>query len=155
MAETENQSPGRRKNIDRRREPTTPFTKLGFKGSRSYERRKQDRQKNHFVDRYGWRAIFLVFMIINFSTLDAFFTLTLIDRGIVREGNPVMAYFLSLGIFPFVIIKYLLTMICSLTILVLKNHSFRGLISGESFIVLSLIIYLVIIIYEVVLLVMS
>lgn len=155
MAESENRFPERRKNIDRRREPTAPFTKSSLKGSRRYERRKQDRQKNHFVDLYSWRAILLVFMIINLSTLDAFLTLTLINRGIVKEGNPVMAYFLSLGILPFVIIKYFITVICSLTILVLKNHSFRGLISGKRFIVLSLIIYLVIILYEVVLLVMS
>lgn len=155
MAEAENCLPERRENQDRRNEPTAPFTKSSLKGSRRYERRKRDRQKNHFVDRYSWRVVFLIFMIINLSTLDAFLTLTLIELGIVIEGNPVMAYFLSLGIFPFVILKYSITVICSLTILVLKNHSFRGGISGKRFIVLSLIIYLVIIIYEVVLLVLG
>ncbi len=155
MALAENGSPERRENKDRRNEPTVPFTKSSLKGSRRYERRKLDRQKNHFVDRYGWRAVFLIFMIINLSTLDAFLTLTLIDMGIVREGNPVMAYFLSLGMVPFVIIKYFITVICSLTILVLKNHSFRGLISGKRFIVLSLVIYLLIIMYEVLLLALN
>jgi len=54
------------------------------------------------------------------SIFDALFTLILIDKG-STELNPVMAYFLQHGLLPFIVVKYFLTSIGVVILLIFKN----------------------------------
>jgi hypothetical protein len=54
------------------------------------------------------------------SMVDAFLTLFLIDNG-AREVNPIMAYCLSHGPSTFILIKYIITCISVLILLILSN----------------------------------
>jgi hypothetical protein len=58
--------------------------------------------------------------------VDAFFTLYLIEHG-ATEINPIMAYFLNLGPWPFIFIKYFLTCAGILCLLVAHNLYFKPL----------------------------
>ena len=54
------------------------------------------------------------------SIFDALFTLILIKNG-STELNPVMAYFLQHGLLPFIVVKYFLTSIGVVILLIFKN----------------------------------
>ena len=71
---------------------------------------RRDADKNYFifVDRYSPWLLMLIVLLIILSLADAFFTLYLIDHG-ATEITPIMAYFLSLGPWPFIFSKYFLT----------------------------------------------
>jgi hypothetical protein len=60
------------------------------------------------------------------SISDGLFTLHLIERGATEE-NPVMAWFLSLGAWPFMVAKFILTSSTVLILLVFHNYYFRPL----------------------------
>ena len=64
----------------------------------------------------------MVLIIMVLSTLDAVLTLFLLNHGAV-ELNPVMAYFLEISSTAFMLVKYTLTAISVLIILVL-NYTF-------------------------------
>ena len=54
------------------------------------------------------------------SIFDALLTLILIDKG-SSELNPVMDYFLQHGLLPFIVVKYCLTCIGVVILLIFKN----------------------------------
>lgn len=66
----------------------------------------------------------MLFAILSIS--DGFFTLNLIERGATEE-NPVMAWFLSHGPWPFMVAKFFLTSFAIIILLVFHNAYFRPL----------------------------
>jgi hypothetical protein len=60
------------------------------------------------------------------SISDGLFTLHLIERGATEE-NPVMAWFLKLGAWPFMVAKFILTSSAVIILLVFHNYYFRPL----------------------------
>lgn len=141
--------PERRQQKDRRAKPTSPFSSSSLFGSREKIRRKEDKQRHHYVDRYSFRSAVTILVIIVLSMTDATFTLKLVALGAAKEINPVMDFFLQLGPITFLTVKYVLTGICLLCFLIFKNHSFLGdRVTGSSLIVAVLIIYAVLIFYE-------
>lgn len=140
--------PDRRKNNDRRSRATNPFSFASLFGGRSHFRRKADGVRFYLVDRYSWRAVAAVFAIILLSILDAILTIKLIRIGAAREANPVMDFFLHLGLAPFLMVKYALTVGSVLVCLILKNYRMGGRIRVKWVLMSVLFLYGALIIYE-------
>ena len=111
----------RRTNPDRRQREMRIFSKYLFTGRRTEPRREEDKQRFHWIDRYSAKTLSVVLLIVLLSVLDALLTLDLIfNRGAV-ELNPVMAYCLEYGALTFFWVKYLLTCLGVLIVLLTKN----------------------------------
>jgi len=129
---------------DRRMCPTPIISRYTFRGGRRKIVRRGDDKKTHvFVDLYSTRLMIAVLSLICLSSLDAYLTLSLIEKGKVVEANPIMAYFLDLGIMHFTMTKFAITATALIILCVFKNLN----ISRIS-IPVALKIYLVVIIYE-------
>ena len=75
------------------------------------------------MDLYSTRLLIAVLTLLCLSCLDAYLTLVLISKGKVVEANPIMAYFLNMGIMPFTTIKFSITAISVVIMCLLKNVS--------------------------------
>jgi hypothetical protein len=140
---------------DRRRQPTRPFTLPSLFGRRKSIRRHEDKEAHKYVDRYSLRSVAIVLFILVLSVADAIFTLTLVSRG-AEEINPIMDFFLQRGPAIFLGVKYFLTVGSLLCFLILKNHYFlAGRISVKTILATMLILYVVLIGYELSLLAMT
>ncbi len=91
-----------------------------FNGRRERIRREEDSRQVFFFDRYHPKLFAAITAILMLSIFDALLTLILIDKG-STELNPVMAYFLQHGLLPFIVVKYLLTSIGVVILLIFKN----------------------------------
>ena len=143
--------PDRRKQ-NRRYKPTSPITVPSLFGKRKNVRRDEDRLTQPYVDLYSFSSVLSVLVTLILSVTDAIFTLKLISLG-GSELNPFMDFFLQLGPFPFLIVKYLLTGTCLIVFLVHKNRViFGGRLRVKFLLIFSLLVYFILIIYELVLL---
>ena len=105
-----------RSNQDRRQNHI-PFYKLFFfKGRRRTLQRTEDCKRVIVVDQYHPTLLISVLVVVGLSLLDAALTLTLLEKGAV-ELNPVMRYYINLGPWAFLMVKYGLTAM-ALTIMV-------------------------------------
>lgn len=109
----------RRSGNDRRRQMTS-LSQMMFFGKRQVIRREVDRQRLIWVDKYSPTLFISILIVVLLSMVDAFLTLFLIDNG-AREVNPIMAYCLSHGPSTFILIKYIITCISVLILLILSN----------------------------------
>ena len=109
-----------RRGRDRRTNQKARLKYLLFNGRREGIRREEDSLRIFFFDRYHPKLFAAITAILMLSILDALFTLILIDNG-SSELNPVMAYALQFGLLPFIVVKYFLTSIGVVLILVFKN----------------------------------
>lgn len=130
---------------DRRQNPTPLFSKYTFWGGRRRTiRRDKDKEKHLFVDLYSTRLLVAVILLLCLSCLDAFLTLLLIERGIAVEANPIMAHLLGYGIFPFIVIKFIVTAL-GITVLTL----FKNVKITRFSLPFAIKIYAVVILYEI------
>jgi hypothetical protein len=107
---------------DRRQTPTPVFSRYSLSGGRRrLVRRSEDKKKHLFVDLYSARLLIAIVLLMCLSSLDAYLTLELIERGKVIEANPIMAYFLNIGIMPFTTIKFVVTATALIVLCVFKN----------------------------------
>ncbi len=133
-----------RDSSDRRGRPTPILSRFTFiGGKRKIIRRDKDKKGHLFVDLYSTRLLLIVVLLLGMSCLDAYLTLTLINKGKVVEANPIMAYFLELGIMPFTMIKFGMTAAALVVLCLFKNVNITRI--GIS---LTIKIYLAVIIYE-------
>jgi hypothetical protein len=116
------QHPHQRQGVDRRQRCLPPLRYLLYKGRRREIRRREDHHRFLLLDRYSSTLFAIIVLILAFSLADAFLTLWLVDRG-ATELNPLMAFFLNHGPAVFIGVKYLLTSI-SLVILVIFSQVF-------------------------------
>ncbi|SPF32715.1 conserved membrane hypothetical protein [Syntrophobacter sp. SbD1] len=138
----------RRSRKDRRATPTSPFTFRSLVGSRRLYRRKEDSRKFFFVDLYSGSSVILLVSTLVLSLADAFFTLRLVSDNI-GELNPVMNFFLRLGPFQFIMIKWFMTAFGLTTLLILKNYYlWQGRIRVFSIMSFLPFLYLVLVTYE-------
>ena len=137
----------RRKGTDRRKAPTRPFSKYIFKGKRKQERRKEEDQ-NYYVDRYDAKYLALVLSILALCVFDAYFTLKILHYG-GKELNPLMIKFLDR--FPEIslVVKYLITVISLVILLVHKNFILFGKIKAYFFLYIIFSLYFILVLYEV------
>ena len=106
--------------FDRRKARVSIFSRHWLTGRRKAVRREPDRQKSYQIDTYGPKTLAAILIIITLSILDALFTLFLISHG-ATEVNPIMAYFLDMGPSVFIAAKYVLTAVCLILILAIRN----------------------------------
>jgi hypothetical protein len=113
----------RRSFRDRRSHNRPRLKFLLFGSQRKSARRDQDKKTFIYVDQYHpWLQVaFLILVVL--SICDALFTLHLIERG-AYEKNPVMVYFLGLGVGPFMVAKLVLTCSTVLVFLIFHNYYF-------------------------------
>lgn len=105
---------------DRRTDNRARLKYLFYNGRRERIRREEDIGRIFFFDRYNPKLFAAITAILMLSVLDALFTLILIDSG-SSELNPVMAYFLGHGLLPFIVVKYFLTSLGVVILLIFKN----------------------------------
>ena len=110
----------RRSGRDRRNQSRFNIRSLFIGGQRETIRRQEDTYKFFYVDRYSQILFVLITTILFLSVLDALLTLFLFNNG-ATEINPIMAYCLSHGPSTFILIKYAITCISVLILLVLSN----------------------------------
>ena len=109
----------RRRGQERRKKRIGFFSKYWLTGKREVFRRKEDSQTNEKVDRYSAKTLAVILIILMLSTIDAIFTIELINEG-ATELNPLMAYYLNHGPLVFFGAKYTLT--CASTLLIFFNQ---------------------------------
>jgi hypothetical protein len=116
----------RRRREDRRSQsqPGVRYFLLG--GRRQSARRGSDQAEYIYVDQYRPWLLVAIMLLAILSISDGLFTLHLIERGATEE-NPIMAWFLSLGAWPFMIAKFILTSSAIIILLVFHNYYFRPL----------------------------
>ena len=106
----------RRSGIDRRGGKKVTVRSLLLGGKRETIRRYEDRQKSLYVDRYHQSIFGVIVLILTLSVIDAILTLHLINHGAV-EVNPIMAFYLDVGPYTFLCVKYALTSVGLLILL--------------------------------------
>ncbi|MBC2710396.1 MAG: hypothetical protein HGJ94_05175 [Desulfosarcina sp.] len=106
----------RRSEQDRRENQLPLFKRLFFKGMRESMRRAEDRNRIVAFDRYKPSLFVTTLFVLSLSLLDAALTLTLLSQG-AEELNPVMRYYLNQGPQIFLLVKYGLTALSVLIII--------------------------------------
>jgi len=110
----------KRSGIDRRKTTRPSIRFLCHSGRREAVRRREERQIIFLADRYSQTLFGAILLILLFSVLDALLTLFLIDHN-ATELNPVMAYYLDVGPYAFLSVKYLLTSVAVVFLLLCQN----------------------------------
>ena len=112
----------RRTQSDRRRRPTPMFSRYTFFGGRRADSRR-DGERAFYVDLYPRSLLFVLVGIFSLSCVDAIFTLYIVTDLGGSEANPVMDFFLQMGISPFLITKIILTSLGIFVLCVHKNFA--------------------------------
>ncbi len=74
---------------DRRKQPTLALSRFVVNGQRRSFRRKVDRRRGGYVDRYGSGLFFLIVLIVGLNVMDAFLTMMILEDG-GWEMNPIV-----------------------------------------------------------------
>jgi len=114
----------RRSSKDRRKKGGPSMRFLFRGGRRENLRRHEDKNKFFWADRYSQQLFGAIVVILLLSVADALLTLLLMDHGAV-EINPVMAYYLNIGPYTFLTVKYLLTCLAVFLLLICQNIFLR------------------------------
>ena len=117
----------RRSGLDRRKQTGINFRSMTGNGKRRLVRRLEDRNKIFLVDHYSPKLFAAIIAIIFLSVIDALLTLFLMNHG-AHEVNPVMAYYITVGPYTFFTLKFALTIVGAITLLMFRNiipHSFK------------------------------
>jgi hypothetical protein len=102
------------------------FRHMGIRGRRKRARRRGESQ-NYYVDHYQDPILFFVVLaIIIMSTLDAIFTILLLENGNIIEANPLMAALIEKSSLYFFNVKFLLTALSLFLLVIHKNFTFLG-----------------------------
>ncbi len=110
----------RRTGGDRRLRQHFRLRFLLFGGRRVQGRRYEDRQRILFFDRYQQVQFSIIAGILFFSVMDALLTLYLLGHGAI-EINPIMAFYLDVGPYTFLFVKYALTSTGIIILLFFQN----------------------------------
>jgi len=116
----------RRSGKDRRSQSGFNIRSLLMGGKRAIIRRQDDRYKFVYVDQYSQSLFGAIVLILLLSVLDALLTLLLMDHG-AAEINPIMAYYLNIGPYTFLSVKYMLTSMGVIILLMLRNIFLRAI----------------------------
>jgi hypothetical protein len=112
----------RRSGKDRRKSTRPVIRDLFRNGMRENIRRRDERNKIFWADRYSQTLFGAILLILFLSVLDALLTLFLIGHD-ATEINPIMAYYINVGPYAFLAVKYFLTSV-AVVILLLCQHVF-------------------------------
>lgn len=122
-----------------------------FMRRRRQQRRAEDQQKSHYLDLHDPIYMYVAVGILVLSCTDAVFTLTLLSMG-AREANPVMQFFLEINTSTFIAIKVILTILSVIFLVAHRNFwLLKRTIKVETLLFAALVMYLLLINYEIVL----
>ena len=139
----------RRSGRDRRGTPRTTLRSLLWGGRREVIRRREDRQRRVYVDRYQQSQFGVIVLILFLSVTDAILTLLLISHGAV-EINPIMAFYLGLGPYPFMFVKYAMTSTGLVVLVVFQRRFLKSLrMSAGAFLYVVLAAFLGVVSWEI------
>jgi len=110
---------GRRILNDRRKHPTHGLSRFALWGRRGSFRRKEERGRGGYVDRYGPGLLFLLVLILGLNVLDALLTMMILEEG-GWEMNPVVRSVIQLYGDRFWVWKFLTV---SVPVILLCLHS--------------------------------
>jgi hypothetical protein len=114
----------RRSGRDRRKNARVSLRSFLRGGRRENIRRQQDKNSLFYVDRYSQSHFGAIIAILFLCVADALLTLLLTSHGAV-EVNPIMAYYLNIGPYAFLTVKYLLTCLAVVILLICQNIFLR------------------------------
>lgn len=119
----------------------------GFIRSRRRVTRRGNEAEPLFTDYHHPWLFFLAIGIMLMSTLDAFFTLQLLDRGAI-EVNPVMAAVIGKSTATFATTKMLLTSVAILILVFLARAMFMKRIRAHWFLTFFFSVYATLVCYQ-------
>jgi len=101
---------------ERRKQPTPALSRFTFRGRRTTFRRKEDRAKGGYVDRYHSGLLFILTMVVGLNILDAWFTMMILENG-GSEINPVVRSVIELygnrfWVWKYAIVSFPLVLLC-------------------------------------------
>ena len=131
---------------DRRIRATKPISRYTFVGRRKRSQRFSELD-NYYVDRYELHLLIMTGLIIVFCVLDVYFTLEILRFG-GTESNLLMSVLMEKNLALSLIVKFFLTIIGTVFLLVHKNFKFFSAIKIHVFIYLIFSVYFVLILYE-------
>jgi hypothetical protein len=131
---------------DRRLTSTKSFSIYTLRGRRKKARRFAEAE-NYYVDRYELRYLFLIIAILILCFLDAFLTVILLQLG-AKELNPFMLIFIEKDVVLSMVVKYVITALCLIFILVHKNFRIFKNIRVHSLIYFVLTLYVALVLFE-------
>jgi len=131
---------------DRRRQATPGLSRFVFFGRRKNFRRKCDRQKGGYVDRYSSVLFFMLVLILGLNILDALLTTAILNQD-GWEANPILAIVIDLyggkfWIWKFGIVSISIVLLC----LHSKFRSIRVILVGIN------IFYLIVVLHQILML---
>lgn len=141
----------RRHVVDRRRPHLRAFFCAFYKTRRRAERRDVFRNvQQYYSDHYDLNSATAALAMMLLCIVDSVLTLTLLERG-ASELNPMAALLLNHGSIWFFSVKYLLTGLCVVTLVMHTRIGVFGM-RGYHLLQLSILFYLLLVNYQVVLL---
>jgi hypothetical protein len=101
---------------ERRKQPTAALSRFTLWGQRTTFRRKEDRQRGGYVDRYPSLLLFILTMVVGLNILDAWFTMMILENG-GWEINPVVRSVIELygdrfWVWKYAIVSLPLVLLC-------------------------------------------
>jgi hypothetical protein len=114
----------RRSGSDRRKTARLKLRSWYRGGNRETIRRRAERNTIFLADRYSQSVFGAILLILLFSVFDALLTLYLIGHD-ATELNPIMAYYINVGPYAFFFVKYLLTSVAVIILLLCQNAFLR------------------------------
>ncbi len=142
----------KRKGLERRLRARPKLKYLLFGGRRKSSRRDNDKRAFIYVDQYSPSLMALIAVLMILSLVDGIFTLHLIARG-AAETNPVMAFLLDIGPWPFMAAKFVMSCLAILVFLVFHNFYFSLLgIQVKTLIAFFIAVFALVISWHVILL---
>lgn len=118
-----------------------------FKNRRQGPRRVCEEAVDVYVDRHEPWFVYMAIAALFLSVCDAFFTLALLQNG-SEELNPVMDYFIQKDTTLFLFVKFSLTSLCILFLVMHKNFRFLNRFNGYHLMYLSFFMYAALVSYE-------
>ncbi|WP_455201592.1 DUF5658 family protein [Kaarinaea lacus] len=134
--------------LDRRSNSWRTIYGAIFLRRRSNQRRTDDADSAHYVDVHEPRLFFVAVGALILCVADAFFTMTLLNFYGSYELNPVMDYFIKQDFEQFFFVKFGLTAFGIMFLVMHKNFRILNRISGYQILYGSLVLYAILVTYE-------
>jgi len=136
-----------RREPDRRRLTWQSFVCSLYKGRRGQDRRGRQDNPSYYIDLHEPWVLFVVAATLVLSVTDVYNTLTLLAAG-GTELNPFMRVLIERNTWLFFTLKYLMTAGGLLVLVMHRHFSIFRIIRADYLLVLILIGYVVLVIYE-------
>ena len=131
---------------DRRRKPTNPFSLRAYRGRRQAVRREADRRHAPYTDRYSRCLLLAALLLILLCVADALYTILHVTDGGI-ELNPLMQRLLQRSVSLFFVVKFALTGLGVVLLVIYRHHPLGRFVFGGTLIVYGILFFYQILIY--------